>query len=56
MFKQYLSEDDIKHDGNNVKASILPKVAILNFFFFAEARSEILLDNETFKLKQWPWN
>ena len=33
MFKQYLSEDDIKHDGNNVKASVLPKVAILKFFF-----------------------
>ena len=33
MYKQYLSEDDIKHDGNNVKASILPQVAIPKFFF-----------------------
>ena len=25
MFKQYLSENDTKHDGNNAKASILSK-------------------------------
>ena len=59
MFKQYLSEDDIKHDGNNVKESFVQRkeiALILNPHSFKEERPKILLDFKTFKLKQRPWN